>query len=254
MCDQTLLCRRLSQLLLLDTEAASERDVFEHLERYDEALQRTGESVRLRAPVRLLAAADVCAALVAMPDDLQLKILDHLSDYEIVALLACRKTPCFSESTCYELLETIPSTACRRLAVGERAPKGCGAFDAPRHELCPFREFRRRSYQRGVTHKYAIATDFANRATPLQYTLWSSLDVPGDTVKLEEVVTRLVPPSFTYASEPAYLREVHFRETQRDAKRIWWDNKPRWFPPLARLTDQGNVTDGRVGQFLRMCS
>ena len=73
-------------------------------------------------------------------------------------------------------------------------------------------------------------------------------------MKLAEVVTRLVPPSSSYADCPAYLQKVHFIETQRDAKRIWWDNKPRWFPPLARLTDQGDVTDGRVGQFLRMCS
>ena len=252
--DHALLCHRLNQLLLLDTEAASERDVFEHLERYNEALRRTGESVRLRAPVRLLAASDVCAALEAMPDDLQLNILGLLADYEIVALLACRKTPCFSESTCYELLEKIPSTARRALAVGERAPKGCGPFDVPRHELCPFREFRRRSYQRGVTHKYAIELDPADRATPPRWTLWSSLDVPGDTVKLEEVVTRLVPPSSLYADCPGYLRDVHLIETQRDATRIWWDGKPRWHPPLARLTDQGNVTDGRVGQFLRMCS
>ena len=198
--DHALISHRLNQLLLLDTEAASEREVVEHLERYNEALSRIGESVRLRTPVRRLVASDVCAALVAMPDELQLKILDHLSDYDIVALLACRKTPCFSESTCDELLKKFPTANHRRDLHDDEScwwrSKLAGAFDRPYQELCPFRELRRRSYRLGISFFYAVSTDHADPTTMSRWTRWTSQDVPGDTIKVADVATRLEPPRF----------------------------------------------------------
>jgi hypothetical protein len=252
--DHALLCRRLNQLLLLDTEAASEREVFEHLEKYNDALRRIGESVRLRTPVRRLVASDVCAALAAMPDKLQMKILDHLSDYDIVALLACRKTPCFSESTCDELLKKFPTTNHRRDLHDDDLcwwrSKLAGAFDRPFQELCPFRELRRRSYQLGTTRYYAVSTDHADPATLSRWTRWTCHDVPGDTVKVAEVTTRLEPPRFLNMSEREYWQEKCFRPTRLEAQRVWDDGKPRWFPPLVRETEQGNSTNGRLGSHL----
>lgn len=253
--DHVLLCCRLNQLLLLDTDAASELDVFEHLERYNDALKRIGESVRLRTPVRLLAAADVCAALKAMPDDLQLKILGFLADYDIVALLACRKTPCFSESTCDELLKKFPSTM--RWDLYNHNDPSCwwrsrlaGAFDLPYQETCPFRELRRRSYQLGINFYYAVSTDHADPATLPRLTRWTSQDVPGDTIKVFEVTTRLEPPRFLQMSEREYLQEKFFRPMRCEAQQVWDNGKPRWFPPLVRVTEQGNPTNGRLGSHL----
>ena len=126
-------------------------------------------------------------------------------------------------------------------------------FDRPHHELCPFRELRRRSYQRGVTSKYALASppDDGRAAGCVR---WTSADVPGDTVLLAEVVTRLVPPCPRWIDEPNYMFEARFRAVCADAHRRWWrdgNGRSRWFPPIVRVTEQGNPTDGRVGEFVR---
>lgn len=253
--DHALISRRLNQLLLLDTEAASEREVFEHLERYNDALSRTGESVHLRTPVRRRAvASDVCAALQAMPDNLQIKILDHLADYDLVALLACRKTPCFSESTCDELLKKFPTINHRRELFDDETcwwkSKLAGAFDWPYQELCPFRELRRRSYRLGINFYYAVSADHADPTTMSRWTRWTSQDVPGDTVKVAEVTTRLEPPRFLNMSEREYWQEKCIPRLRLEAQRVWDNGQPRWFPPLVRETEQGNPTNGRLGSHL----
>lgn len=251
---RALVRRRLEELLLLDTNEASAAAVTAHLERCADALRNVGETMATRGSPRPRVRSDVCAALAAMPDELQLAVLRHLSDYDVVALLACRKAPCFSEATCYDLLDRLPSTARSPLApFSGRKPRLTSPFDVPHHDLCPFRELRRRSYQRGVTSKYAVASPLDD-GIAAGCVRWTSADVPGDTVLLAEVVTRLAPPCPRWIDEPDYVFEARSRAVCADAHRRWWrygKGKPRWFPPLVRVTEQGNPTDGRVGQFVR---
>lgn len=243
-----LVRHRLEELLLLDTNATSAAAVTEHLERYADALSSVGETMATRGggSARPRVRSDVCAALEAMPDELQLAVLRHLSDYDVVALLACRKTPCFSEQTCRQLLPLHPAPTDPLFDAWDWRQTKSHPFEKPWHEHCPFRELRRRAYMRGVRSKYGL-----DASAGLRCVRWTSLDVPGDTVLVSEVTTRLAQPSPRREGLMDFKYKIYSNCAFDDARRDWFDGKRRWFPPLVRVTEQGNPTDGRVGEFVR---
>ena len=210
------------------------------------------------APVGAPAGASTAARRCAMPEDVQLMILSRLADHDVVALLACRKAPCFSEQTCSQLVTLHPPHAQPSSGRFEWPSTKTYAFDAPGPEPCPFRELRRRTYQRGVTCQYGLRSDPYNGRMDLGLTRWTSLDVPGDTVIVTEVTSRISKAGPLWRDHmPPYLYKVHRDCAREDAHRVWFDGKPRWFPPLVRVTEQGNPTDGSVGEFVskyRPCS
>ena len=244
---------RLEELLLLDTNAASAAAVAKHLKRYADALRDVGETMVKHGGTRPHVRSDVCAALEAMPDELQLMVLRHLSDYDVVALLACRKAPCFSERTGRQLLELHPPPTDSMFDPWHWRKSWPHPFDVPYHELCPFRELRRRAYQRGVRSKYGLEASAATAAAGRRCVRWTSLDVPGDTVLVSEVTTRLAQPSPELDDLRRFPYVYHSVCASEDARRGWRNGKPRWFPPLVRVTEQGNPTDGRVGEFAGSC-
>jgi hypothetical protein len=101
-----------------------------------------------------------------------------------------------------------------------------------------------------VGFKYGLAVYPDDDLDPANCYRYTSLDVPGDTVLVCEITTRLAEPGPKREGLPEYLYDVYLRCAQRQARRNWKDGKPRWFPPLVRVTEQGHSTDGRVGQFV----
>lgn len=254
---------RLKELLMLDTDRASQASVAAHLKRYTDEVARFGGKVVAQDPPPTPQTPpsdwwiDGGAMLAALPNDLQYAILCHLSDYDTVALLACRKTPCFSEATCTELRallfqgplppEDDPGLGhdISGLDNNEPPPRWSPAFPLEKGPYGAYDEFRRCSYLRGSTCKYAISVSpdglYDNNRKSYRY---ESADVPGDTVRLSQVTTRLVG-----------FAPNNLRLARMFAKDHWpCGKRPRWFPHLQRVTEQGNPTDGRVGRFVCKCS
>ena len=240
---------RLEELILLDTYEASKAVVTAHLVRYADAVANVGGTMATCSSPSPRLRSDVCAALEAMPEDMQLAVLCHLSDYDVIALLACRKAPCFSEQTCRQLCLLHPPPTQVPRSWDWKQPKP-HSFEVQWHDSSPFCELRRHSYQRGVRSKYGLAVCPDDDLDPANCFRYTSLDVPGDTVLVSEVTTRLAEPGPGRESLPEYLYDVYLKCAHRDARLRWKDGKPRWFPPLVRVTEQGHSTDGRVGQFV----
>jgi len=278
----TLVRRRLEELLLLDTNRASAASVAAHLERYADAAARADRrAAPTPTPPPPPRRIDGGAALAALPDDLQLAVLRHLSDYDVVALLASRKTPCVSETTCANLHALLfqgppPPDAVPEFARGiynldknEPPPRWFPAFPVDRGPYTAYDEFRRCSYLRGSVSQYAIF-ELKNRGAinafsemkanytfatpggwdttervfdPKVYCRYESADVPGDTVRVSEVATRLVG----FLPDNVKLARLFAKDRWQNGRR------PRWQPPLVRVTEQGNPTDGRVGEFVCKC-